>query len=75
MATKVEDPVTGTNWFDPDSPGKTLRTWIVAVFGIAALFTAIGLAQNTVQPLFSQAINSVPMLDTGDSGQTIRVEG
>lgn len=75
MVTKVDDPVTGTTWFNPNDLGGSAKTIIVGAVGIAFLFTLIGVAQNTIQPMMNQAVNSIPGVNSGGSSQTIRVEG
>lgn len=71
MATKIDDPITGTNWFDPNDLSGTAMTWVVAIVGIGILFTVISVAQSTVQPAASGLVNSLPFVSTG--GNQIRV--
>ena len=69
MVTRIDDPATGTTWFDASDPSGTAMTWIVAVVGLGALLTALSIARGTVQPTLGGFVDrNVPMVETDQGG-------
>ena len=74
MVTRIDDPATGTTWFNPNDLTGTGMTWLVAVLGLGALLTALSIARGTVQPTLGGFVDrNVPMVET-DSGGGFIVE-
>ena len=72
MATRIEDPVTGTTWFNSNNPVGSLLGAAFAIVGLGVLFLAIGIGRNTVAPMLGGFVDQLPGVNSGD-GQIIRV--
>ena len=74
MVTKIDDPATGTTWFDPNNLSGTAMTWVVAIVGLGALLSALSFARGTVQPAITGTVDrNVPFVQS-DGGPGLIVE-